>query len=83
MSFYELVIKKITEETDWREGATKAVLLNCRCCTNTVFGYTYPRIVKNAQIDWREEARKAAEKGIKFDTLSIHGNRNDTKSCQL
>lgn len=36
-------------------------------------GYTYSRIVKNAQIDWREEARKAAEKGIKFDTLSIHG----------
>lgn len=25
--FYELVIKKIVEETDWREGSTKAVLL--------------------------------------------------------
>ena len=25
--FYELVIKKITEETEWREGSTKAVLL--------------------------------------------------------
>ena len=25
--FYELVIKKITEETNWREGSTKAVLL--------------------------------------------------------
>lgn len=70
--FYELVIKKITEETDWREGATKAVLLIADAEPHSV-GYTYPRIVKNAQIDWREEARKAAEKGIKFDTLSIHG----------
>lgn len=25
--FYELVIKKITEETSWREGSTRAVLL--------------------------------------------------------
>jgi len=25
--FYELVIKKIVEEMDWREGSTKAVLL--------------------------------------------------------
>lgn len=25
--FYELVIKKIVEETNWREGSTKAVLL--------------------------------------------------------
>lgn len=70
--FYELVIKKITEETDWREGATKAVLLIADAAPHSV-GYTCPRIVKNAQIDWREEARKAAEKGIKFDTLSIHG----------
>lgn len=55
-----------------REGATKAVLLIADAAPHSV-GYTYPRIVKNAQIDWREEARKAAEKGIKFDTLSIHG----------
>lgn len=25
--FYELVIKKIVEETNWREGSIKAVLL--------------------------------------------------------
>lgn len=71
--FYELVIKKITEETDWREGATKAVLLIADADPHRV-GYSYPSIVKNAQIDWKEEAKKAAEKGIKFDTLSIHGN---------
>ena len=70
--FYELVIKKITEETDWREGATKAVLLIADADPHEV-GYSYRNIVKNAQIDWREEAKKAAEKGIKFDTLSIHG----------
>ena len=70
--FYELVIKKITEETDWREGATKAVLLIADADPHEV-GYSYGGIVKNAQIDWREEAKKAAEKGIKFDTLSIHG----------
>ena len=70
--FYELVIKKITEETDWREGATKAVLLIADANPHKV-GYSYSDIVKNAQIDWREEAKKAAEKGIKFDTLSICG----------
>lgn len=68
--FYELVIKKITEETDWREGATKAVLLIADAKPHKV-GYSYSRIVNNAQIDWREEAKKAAERGIKFDTLSI------------
>ena len=34
-------------------------------------GYSYRNIVKNAQIDWREEARKAGESGIKFDTMTI------------
>lgn len=68
--FYELVIKKITEETSWREGATKSVLLIADCCPHSV-GYSYSPIVTNAQIDWREEAKKAAAKGIKFDTLTI------------
>lgn len=34
-------------------------------------GYNYGDKVINNQIDWREEAKKAAEKGIKFDTLTI------------
>lgn len=70
--FYELVIKKIVEETPWREEATKTVLFIADCDPHGV-GYSYHPIVKNAQIDWREEAKKASEKGIQFDTISIHG----------
>lgn len=68
--FYELVIKKITEETAWREGSTKAVLLIADAAPHKV-GYSYEGIVSNAQIDWREEAKKASELGIKFDTMTI------------
>lgn len=68
--FYELVIKKITEETEWREGSTKAVLLIADAAPHGV-GYSYKGIVSNAQIDWREEAKKASELGIKFDTMTI------------
>lgn len=68
--FYELVIKKIVEETNWREGSTKAVLLIADANPHGV-GYSYRDRVYNNQIDWREEAKKAAEKGIKFDTLTI------------
>lgn len=68
--FYELVIKKIVEETNWREGSTKAVLLIADAEPHEI-GYSYGDRVVNNQIDWREEAKKAAEKGIKFDTLTI------------
>lgn len=69
--FYELVIKKIVEETNWREGSTKAVLLIADAKPHNV-GYSYMDRVVNNQIDWRKEAKKAAEKGIKFDTLTIY-----------
>lgn len=69
--FYELVIKKIVEETNWREGSTKAVLLIADAEPHKV-GYSYSDRVVNNQIDWKEEAKKAAEKGIKFDTLTIN-----------
>lgn len=69
--FYELVIKKIVEETNWRKGSTKAVLLIADAKPHNV-GYSYRDRVVNNQIDWREEAKKAAEKGIKFDTLTIY-----------
>lgn len=69
--FYELVIKKIVEETNWREGSTKAVLLIADAEPHRV-GYSYSDRVVNNQIDWREEAKKAAEKGIKLDTLTIN-----------
>lgn len=68
--FYELVIKKIVEETNWREGSTKAVLLIADADPHKL-GYSYWDRVVNNQIDWRKEAKKAAEKGIKFDTLTI------------
>ena len=68
--FYELVIKKITEETTWRKGSTKAVLLIADAAPHKV-GYSYRSIVSNAQIDWREEAKKASKLGIKFDTMTI------------
>lgn len=69
--FYELVIKKIVEETPWRTGK-KSVLLIADCNPHEV-GYSYGNIVKNAQIDWKVEANKAAKLGIQFDTLSING----------
>lgn len=68
--FYELVIKKITEETSWREGSTKSVLLIADASPHRV-GYSYYDYCLDNQINWREEAKKSAELGIKWDTLSI------------
>lgn len=68
--FYELVIKKITEETSWREGSNKSVLFIGDDAPHRV-GYSYKGIVEKAQIDWKEEAEKAAAAGIVFDTLKI------------
>ena len=68
--FYELVIKKIVEETPWREGSTRAVLLISDANPHPV-GYSYKDHVVNNQIDWRKEAGKAAEMKIKFDTVTI------------
>jgi hypothetical protein len=68
--FYELVIKKITEETNWREDATKSVLLIADACPHLV-GYSYSDRVKKSQIDWKVEARKSADQGIKWDTMQI------------
>lgn len=72
--FYELVIKKITEETPWREGAKKAVLFIADYTPHPV-GYSHGNKVTNSQIDWKIEAKKAAEKGITFDTLAVLGNQ--------
>lgn len=71
--FYELVIKKIVEETPWR-GGKKSILLIADCNPHLP-GYTYVGIVDKAMIDWKEEARKAARLGIAIDTLSIHGDK--------
>ena len=66
--FYELVIKKIVEETSWRKDSTKSVLLIDDACPHGI-GYSYIDIIRDNQINWREEAKKAAAKGIKIDTM--------------
>lgn len=68
--FYELVIKRIVEETQWCEGSTRSILLIADAVPHEV-GYSYGNIVTGAQIDWRIEARKAADMKIKIDTVTI------------
>lgn len=68
--FYELVIKKIVEETPWREGSTRSVLLIADAIPHEL-GYSYENFVTGNQIDWRKEAQKAANKKIKIDTVTI------------
>lgn len=68
--FYELVIKKIVEETPWREGSTRSILLIADSAPHDL-GYSYGECVENNQIDWRMEARKASDKRIKIDTVTI------------
>ena len=69
--FYELVIKKIVEETDWREGSTRSILLISDAEPHEL-GYTYEDYVVKNQIDWKHETKKAANKRIKIDTVTIN-----------
>ena len=69
--FYELVIHKIVTETSWRKDAKKSVLLIADANPHPI-GYSYQDRVKDNKISWKEEANKAAELGIEFDTLSIN-----------
>lgn len=68
--FYELVIKKIVEETQWREDSTRIILLIADAEPHEL-GYTYKDYVVGNQIDWRIEARKATDERIKIDTVTI------------
>ena len=70
--FYELVLKKIIDESHWREDSSKAILLIADADPHEV-GYTYRDYVVGNQIDWRIEAKKAADMKIKIDTVSICG----------
>lgn len=68
--FYELVIRKISNETPWREGSKRSVLLIGDCEPHRK-GYTYGNRAYN--IDWKEEALYAIKNyGIQFDTLRIN-----------
>ena len=69
--FYELVLKKIIDETPWREAASKVILLISDSKPHPL-GYSYKDYVTGNQIDWRKEAEKAAEMKIRIDTVSIH-----------
>lgn len=69
--FYELVLKKIIDETPWREEASKVILLISDAEPHPL-GYSYLDYVKGNQIDWRKEAEKAARMKIRIDTVSIH-----------
>ena len=68
--FYELVIKKIVEETPWREGSTRSILLIADAHPHKL-GYSYGNIIVDNKIDWRKEASKAASMKIKIDTVTI------------
>lgn len=70
--FYELVLKKIIDESPWREDSSKAILLIADADPHEI-GYTYRDYVVGNQIDWKIEARKAADMKIKIDTVSICG----------
>lgn len=69
--FYELVIKKIVEETEWRDGSTRSILLISDAEPHEL-GYTYRDYVVKNQIDWKQEASKAAKLNIKIDTVTIN-----------
>lgn len=70
--FYELVLKKIVEESPWREDSSKAILLIADADPHKL-GYTYKDYVVGNQISWKVEAQKAANMKIKIDTVSIAG----------
>lgn len=70
--FYELVLKKIIDESPWREDSSKAILLIDDADPHEI-GYTYENYVVRNQIDWKGEAKKAAKMKIKVDTVSICG----------
>jgi len=67
--FYEVVLKKVVEETSWRQGSRRALLLIGDYGPHPV-GYTYGNIVRNSQIDWKQEAGKAVGIGLQIDTLN-------------
>jgi hypothetical protein len=75
--FYEVVLKKVVEETPWREGSKRALLLIGDCGPHAV-GYSNPPQVRNAQIDWKEEAAKAVGLGIQIDTLNCGNSAVET-----
>lgn len=71
--FYEYVLKRIIDETDWRSNSKKVILLIADFMPHEL-GYSCLPAIKNNQIDWRVQAYIAQGAGIQVDTLTI---RND------
>lgn len=69
--FYELVIRKITQETNWRKGSNKSVLFIADAVPHDKRAY---QLMQKEFIDWEQEAREASKAGVKFDTLRIDKN---------
>ena len=74
--FYELVLHKILNETNWRENSKKSILLIADAHPHEV-GYTYGTVCPSNQIDWREEAKLAASMQVQIDTLSLYNYGED------
>lgn len=72
--FYELVIKKITNETTWRDSNKSVLLIGDSSPHNS--NYTHSNIKGKAGISWSDEAKNAASLNIKFDTLQIESYAN-------
>lgn len=68
--FYELVIKKITEETAWREGSTKAVLLIADAAKKFA-----EELIKNPILPY-EEGEDRVLRGFKIQFESRDGRYN-------
>lgn len=84
--FYELVIKKVVEETPWRAGSKRAMLLIADANPHAI-GYSFPNHsfgapnafrIKNNQIDWRQEAKNAAAINLQIDTLNCGRTYQET-----
>ncbi len=66
--FYELVIKKIVEETPWREDSTRVILLTSDASPHPI-GYICENYFAENQFIWRKEAKIAASMKIKIDIM--------------
>jgi hypothetical protein len=70
--FYELVLQKVADETQWRDHSKKVLFLVGDADPHRV-GYSYSPMVVNSQINWRDELQKFVDKDIAIDTLNISG----------
>jgi hypothetical protein len=78
--FYELVIKKVVRETQWREGVKKSLFLIGDADPH---GDSYRYDGVNHTVNWEDEVRNAASNQIQIDTLNITGRTFYKKVSEL